>query len=347
MKKDNIVFLLIQMMDYHIGCLKVLEGRGFNPIVVQYNKGLKHPKNSSFESKYNSDFKDHIELYNYLIPFNPKIVFIAGWRDKIYRKAVKSLKSKLDIPIVMGMDNQWKGSLRQYFARLVFPVYYKNTFSHAWVAGIRQYEFARKLGFKHSGILINVYSANISVFNDAYTKNKSLKDNTYPKNLLFVGRFAKVKGLRLLIDTFNSFSDVERNGWNLILVGSGDIEVKSTNTITNMGYMNHKDLSKLTQKCGFFCLPSNYEPWGVVVQEFAASGLPLLVSNSCGSSDQFVIDKYNGYIFKSNDKIELKSKLLSIFRLSNKELCLMSKRSYELSKTIKPEWWVAKLLSLV
>lgn len=43
-------------------------------------------------------------------------------------------------------------------------------------------------------------------------------------------------------------------------------------------------------------LPSYHEPWGLVVNEAMAAGLPVIVSNECGSSLDLVRDGENGYV---------------------------------------------------
>ena len=48
------------------------------------------------------------------------------------------------------------------------------------------------------------------------------------------------------------------------------------------GFLQSESLARWYVHAGAFVLPSVSEPWGLVVNEAAASGLPLLVSISCG-----------------------------------------------------------------
>ena len=45
-----------------------------------------------------------------------------------------------------------------------------------------------------------------------------------------------------------------------------------------------------------FVHPAKSEPWGLVVNEAAASGLPLLVSRTVGAQYELVEDGRNGYL---------------------------------------------------
>jgi glycosyltransferase involved in cell wall biosynthesis len=52
------------------------------------------------------------------------------------------------------------------------------------------------------------------------------------------------------------------------------------------------------------------ETWGLAVNEALASGTPVLVSNRCGCAHDLVQEGINGYLFKSDDLIDLESKML-------------------------------------
>ena len=72
--------------------------------------------------------------------------------------------------------------------------------------------------------------------------------------------------------------------------------------------MQPEDLVRVIKNVGFFVLPSNFEPWGVVVHEFCAAGLPMLLSETVGSSSSFLINGHNGFLFKPNNHYDLLSK---------------------------------------
>jgi glycosyltransferase involved in cell wall biosynthesis len=61
-----------------------------------------------------------------------------------------------------------------------------------------------------------------------------------------------------------------------------------------------------------FVLPSKGpgETWGLSVNEALASGTPVLVSSRCGCANDLVQEGINGYIFKSDDLIDLERKML-------------------------------------
>ncbi len=49
-------------------------------------------------------------------------------------------------------------------------------------------------------------------------------------------------------------------------------------------------------------LPSVYEPWGVVIAEAAATGLPVICTEACGASVEIVRTGYNGLVVPTADE---------------------------------------------
>ncbi len=62
-----------------------------------------------------------------------------------------------------------------------------------------------------------------------------------------------------------------------------------------------------------FILPSKIEPWGLVVQEAMAAGLPILVSKTSGCALDFVKEGINGFSFDPNSSLDLNKKITKMF----------------------------------
>ena len=276
---------------------------------------------------------------------DPDLVVVSGWIDSGYLRVARLLR-KEGIPVVAGFDAQWHGSLRQYTASFL-SFLLKHCFSHAWVSGPYQFEFARRLGFKKSEIIFNLYSSDLQLFNDAYNQYKHTKKIGYPHRFLFVGRFERIKAVDLLVDAWNRLEG-QRKDWELHFIGNGSLKsyLRSQPDVTVRDFIQPEMLREEILRSGCFLLPSRIEPWGVVIHEFSAAGLPIICSDVCGAAPVFVIPGLNGFLFKSENVASLCDKILNIINLDDQMLLKMSEESHLAGQRITPQMSAASLLSV-
>jgi len=67
------------------------------------------------------------------------------------------------------------------------------------------------------------------------------------------------------------------------------------------GFVNQTDLPKYYGLSDVFVLPSTYEPRGAVINEAMACGLPVIVTNRCGSIGDIVLDGDNAFVYPAGD----------------------------------------------
>ena len=71
------------------------------------------------------------------------------------------------------------------------------------------------------------------------------------------------------------------------------------------GFVNQADLPKHYAMCDAFVLPSLYEPRGAVINEAMACGLPVVVTDRCGSLGDIVLEGENALIYPAGDEAAL------------------------------------------
>jgi glycosyltransferase involved in cell wall biosynthesis len=72
-----------------------------------------------------------------------------------------------------------------------------------------------------------------------------------------------------------------------------------------LGNVDSAKLPGLYAAADVFVLPSDHEPWGAVVCEAAACGLPLVLSDRVGAAPDIVASGENGFCFPSGDAVAL------------------------------------------
>ncbi|MFI5218786.1 MAG: glycosyltransferase family 4 protein, partial [Bacteroidia bacterium] len=230
---------------------------------------------------------------------------------------------------------------KQNIARMLGPLVLKKYFSGCWVSGMPQRVYAKKLGFKEEEICEGMYSANFDFFHSQYNKNILSKQKSFPKIILYVGRYAELKGVDELWKAFVHFQEKNPCDWELWCIGKGDLisVFPKHDKIKNFGFVQPHDMNQYISKGGIFILPAHYEHWGVVVHEFAAAGFPLICSHTTSAATAFLKDNYNGFYHEPQNVNSLVDAFDKISNLTNEELNAMGERSAQLAKQMTPEIW--------
>ena len=79
-----------------------------------------------------------------------------------------------------------------------------------------------------------------------------------------------------------------------------------------IGSKGYEELPSYYGLAEVFIHASTTEQWGLVVNEAMASGLPVLVSNRCGSAPDLVQEGVNGWNFDPSDQEQLTELMLKI-----------------------------------
>ena len=352
----KILFLYSEVMGYNFACFKELvQSHNAELFVVRWDKKKLTPyipPDYPHITYFNRSEFSYLKLLQLAEKVNPDMLFLSGWMDKDYLKVARAFK-KNNIPVICGSDAVWKGTLKQWVSVLLSGYFFKRYFSHFFVPGIYQYNYAAKLGYPKEKILLGAYSCDVEYFGSDFYNYADTKQINYPRTLLFVGRFAEVKGLDLLFNAFKETLQEHKHEWTLELYGNGPLKKRfqeEASTIAQIkihDFINPEHLKDIYGKAGAFCLPSRHEPWGLVIHEAVSAGLPIIASDIVGSATQFLQHNENGLLFTSDDKNSLKKVLLDLFQKSDSELFQMGSKSHILSQTITTKTWAQTLISIL
>jgi glycosyltransferase involved in cell wall biosynthesis len=222
----------------------------------------------------------------------PEALASARWARKTgARSILLSESQEVDRP-----RQWWKEAVKRRRVRL---------FDAAMVGGASHRAYLELLGMPTDRIALG-YNAvdNVSFAARAQAARRSpdgrlgLPDRPY---FLSVCRFAREKNLPTLIDAYAMYRRSVGAGmaWDLVLCGSGpeanEVEAAISRnglgeSIRRPGFLQADQLGPWYAFASAFVLASRSEPWGLVVNEAAACGLPLLVSDRAGASGTLVPD---------------------------------------------------------
>ncbi len=124
--------------------------------------------------------------------------------------------------------------------------------------------------------------------------------------------FANTVDVRRWIERARRLSPAPHEGVVVVSVGR-DIPEKGFDTLaaaaldagvrleTVAGGVSEEELAQRYVDADVFALLSRHEPWGVVVNEAAASGLPLVLSDRVGAAHDLLRDGENGFVVPADD----------------------------------------------
>jgi glycosyltransferase involved in cell wall biosynthesis len=142
--------------------------------------------------------------------------------------------------------------------------------------------------------------------------------------------------------------------WDLVLLGDGELRdqllmLRERHGLTHCvhlpGFRQYDQLPPYYALAAAFIHPSTVEPWGLVVNEAMASGLPVLVSNRCGCAPTLVHDGENGRTFDPNDSDEMTDCMLEMTRLAPELRQNMGCRSRQIVAEFGPAKFAEGLLA--
>jgi glycosyltransferase involved in cell wall biosynthesis len=218
------------------------------------------------------------------------------------------------------------------------------------VPGKASFEYLRLLGCPPATILTapNAVDNGLFATHADSTRSKATefreKLRLPSRFILFVGRLVPEKGVFDLLAAYAKLESGLRLEVGLVFAGDGESgeELKQQakrvipGTVCFPGFAQRENLAGLYALAEVLVLPTHSDPWGLVVNEAMACGLPIIVSSVAGCAADLVEDGWNGYIVPPRDVEKLSMAIDSVVRqpeLKQK----MSAHSLERIRNYSPE----------
>jgi UDP-glucose:(heptosyl)LPS alpha-1,3-glucosyltransferase len=156
--------------------------------------------------------------------------------------------------------------------------------------------------------------------------------------LLFVGHEFVRKGLEVII---NALQELKMPKLTLLIVGSDKDELFKNKTeklgltskVIFAGRTN--EVEKFYAAADIFVLPAAYEPFGLVVTEAMASGLPVIISGNAGAAE-VINNGDNGFLLDPQD---MKTGLINCIKKLTGDSVLKRSVSIRARETIEKYSW--------
>jgi glycosyltransferase involved in cell wall biosynthesis len=242
-------------------------------------------------------------LYSVLTRLSPDLVFVNGWsaRDALLCHAWCLLNGVARVLVCDSQaDDRLRGAIKEWTkSRLAGGC------DAAFAAGQSSSRYLQSLGVPASAITLGCDVVDNRHFGIA---GRLRGEARY--RLLTVSRLIPEKNLLASARAFTEFcrSRGSSSEWRWTIVGYGPekerlqaVAEKSRGRIIVAGFRGYEELPSVYASHDVYWQPSLSEPWGLVVNEAMASGMPVLVSRQCGCARDLVTAD-TGWIFDASSR---------------------------------------------
>lgn len=269
-------------------------------------------------------------LLQYAIAQHQKTPFdIIHAHDWMVTDAAWVLKTGFGIPMVATMHATEAGRMHGIHSdlqRYIHQMEWRLTFE-AWEVIVNSHAMNQELqalfGLPANKLAVVPNGCDPTTFDFKYDA-RPLRGNYVSEHeqiVLYVGRMVREKGVHVLLEAVPRVI-AERPGTQFLFVGTGyyldelkrQAEALGVSRYTHfLGYVGDEELKHLYKAADAVCIPSLYEPFGIVALEGMAAQVPVVTSDVGGLKD-FVEHMETGVTTYAGDAGSLAWGLLQVLR---------------------------------
>ena len=287
--------------------------------------------------------KLNASVWRHLSASRPDVVVVGGYAHPTMQLAMLWCRVKR-VPYVLHSESNDltpRARLRRWVKAL--PVKWAVSGAHAYLpvsSPASRYLQTRGAPVDNMFVLPNIPDVS------AIAASVGERSEIHQSAVLFVGRLVEAKDVPTLLGAFGILKTNHPKAV-LWIVGEGPLESEfkrasseqGLSDVVFHGFLSGKALMEMYRSASCFVLPSTYEPFGVVVLEAMAAGLPVIVSDKVGSAEDFVLEEKTGFVFPSGNPKDLAAAIDRCFQVVH----AMSQRSRE--KVL--EWDIARGVDVI
>lgn len=222
------------------------------------------------------------------------------------------------IPVLMRCETHLKLSrkgIKHVLRKAILSALYKAC--DAFLAiGDANKEFYMAIGVPEDKISIAPYAVDNARFAASSNFNEderrglrySLGISNERPAILYASKLQRRKHPDALVRAAQQLAS-EGVAFDLVIVGSGEMEGELRKLVAEegpvntrfLGFVNQNHLPKILGACDVFVLPSEEEPWGLIVNEAMCAGLPVVVGADVGCVPNLVRHGENRFLVQPAD----------------------------------------------
>jgi len=236
-------------------------------------------------------------------------------------------------PIALESDTQLQIPTN-FFKRLIKKMYLNVVFKNKHIHGLAGGNNTHRDLFSYYGMKDErIHFLPMVIDVNRYKNLNTKKEDKF--TFIYVGRIIEHKNIKQLLRVFSKTYS-EQTQVQLKIVGGGNLleDLKKQyfhcENIYFTGPLYGEELKSVYYTSHVLVLPSHYEPWGLVVNEALASGIPVVASQNVGSSYDLIKKGETGFTFDTNSDSSLEACLLKLSSMKKDNFTKIQVNSEEL-----------------
>jgi glycosyltransferase involved in cell wall biosynthesis len=296
--------------------------------------------------------------------YAPDVVFVNGWGDFMSLETISWAKRYGCKLIVMSETRRADGN------RSTMGEWIKGRIVRLCDAGLcggeSHRDYLAELGLQKDRVSMGYNAVDNAFFSKTRTRNNG-SDTPY---FLASNRFVRRKNLSRLIQAYAKYVGQiqikKALPWPLVMLGDGELRPELKALCKNLGlpildceqaddlklnsyklktpaegglvvfpgFRQVDEIREFYAGAGAFIHPALEEPWGLVINEAMASGLPILSSKNVGAAEELLHEGVNGFSFDPTSVEDLAAALERLAELP----CTEREAMGAVSKSIISNW---------
>jgi len=300
-------------------------------------------------------------VWRTLEALDPDAVAINGWSMAEARAAILWAERRGRIAVVMSETKAddaprvwWKETAKRWLV---------SKCDAALVGGAAHAHYIETIGMPRDRVVLGFDV----VDNDHFRRGAALVRSEaqarraaagLPEHYFFAcTRFIARKNVDLLLRAYARYrrEAVGVAPWGLVIAGGGEEAMRlraleralATDGVIWPGFVQYGALPLYYGLASAFVHAASSEPWGLVVNEAIAAGLPLLVSRTVGAAGDLVAHGVNGYLFDPNSEGDLARAMAALAGAAAEQRGDMGRASAAIARHWEPARFGAGLLAAV
>jgi glycosyltransferase involved in cell wall biosynthesis len=277
---------------------------------------------------YNNEYLSNTNLDNEIR--NADVLWLHGWGSSVFRKGLRIAK-RHGVPVLMRGENcdiampdgyGLRGWLKRRYINWILK------HCSAFLAiGSENQKYYLDRGVENHQIFMTPYA----IDNESFILNSNsfelissdfksgLGISSEQKIILFVGKLIPRKRPDIIIKALNKIDWKGNTKPALVFVGDGEMReelVKLAPAAIFLGFKNQSELPAIYNIADVLILPSQREPWGLVVNEAMACATAIIASDEVGCATD-LLNNGCGKVFPSGDVSALANSIVYCIKNSD------------------------------